>query len=117
MADTFALQNLDRMNLHEFTTTVIYYFNHQEICSQSLRQALIQKLDSSVTDFNEYQLHVFNHLVSNLKGAESDSVILGLKAKLAEELEALRKEKVLMASEDKIRQEIRRRLQESVENK
>ena len=117
MADTFVIQNLDRMNLHEFTTTVIYYFNHQEICSQKLRQSLVQKLDSSISDFNEYQLHVFSHLVQNLKNAENDSIILGLQAKLRHELEELQREKVLMASEDKLREEIRRRLNEAIEKK
>lgn len=106
MADTFAVQNLEKMSLHEYTTTVIYYFNHQDVMSTKLRQALIEKMGKNIQEFNEYQLHVFKKLLSDLKEAEDNSQIQEVIANLDLELEAIRREKVLMASEARLREEI-----------
>ena len=62
MCDTFALKNLDSMNIHEYTTTVIYYMGRPEICSSQLRRALLNKMNESIQEFNEYQLHIFRRL-------------------------------------------------------
>lgn len=115
MADTFAVQNLEKMSLHEYTTTVIYYFNHQDVMSIKLRQALIEKMGRSIQEFNEYQLHVFKKLLSDLKEAEDNSQIQEVIANLDLELEAIRREKVLMASEARLREEIQRRIAETIE--
>jgi len=115
MADTFAVQNLEKMSLHEYTTTVIYYFNHQDVMSTKLQQALIEKMGRSIQEFNEYQLHVFKKLLSDLKEAEDNSQIQEVVANLDAELEAIRREKVLMASEARLREEIQRRIAETIE--
>lgn len=115
MADTFAIQNLEKMSLHEYTTTVIYYFNHQDVMSAKLRQALIEKMGRSIQEFNEYQLHVFKKLLSDLKEADDNSQIQEVIANLDLELEAIRREKVLMASEARLREEIQRRIAETIE--
>jgi len=54
MADTFVIKNLERLNMHEFTTIVIYYLNHHDVCSKQLRKALLNKMGDAVTHFNEY---------------------------------------------------------------
>lgn len=56
MLDTFAIKNIGRMSIHEFTTVVIYYFNHLGVCSPKLRTSLLQKMADSTDSFNEYQL-------------------------------------------------------------
>lgn len=117
MADTFAVQNLEQMSLHEYTTTVIYYFNHQDVMSAKLRQALIEKMGRSIQEFNEYQLHVFKKLLGDLKEAEDNSQIQEVIANLDVELEAIRREKVLMASEARLREEIQRRIAETIETR
>lgn len=69
MLDTFVLKNLDMMNLHEFTTSLIYYFNpsHHDVCSPQLRRALLHKMNASVSELNEYQLHIFKKLALGTK--------------------------------------------------
>ena len=67
LVDTFVIKHMSRMSLPEFTATVIYYFEHPEVCSSELRQALLTKIDNSVSEFNEYQLHVFSKLVLKYK--------------------------------------------------
>lgn len=67
MIDTFVFKNLERMNLHEYTTSVIYYLNHPEVCSDDLRRALLEKMQTSIPEFNEYQLHIFQKLISKVE--------------------------------------------------
>lgn len=50
------------MNVPEFTTVVIYYLSHPEVCSTPLREALLSKIEDGITEFNEYQLAVFEKL-------------------------------------------------------
>lgn len=54
MCDTFVIKNIENLNLHEFTTMVIYYLSHPEVCSSVLKNTLIDKIGRSVTEFNEY---------------------------------------------------------------
>lgn len=63
LCDTFVIKHMGRMSLPEFTTAVIYYFEHPEVCSDDLRNSLLNKIGNSVGEFNEYQLHVFSKLV------------------------------------------------------
>ena len=67
MIDTFVLKNVENMNLHEFTTMVIYYFNHNDICSPQLKRMLLNKILESTGEFNEYQLHVYQKMVTGQK--------------------------------------------------
>ena len=48
MADTFVLKELDKLNVHEFTTVCIYYLTHLDVCSQPLKKALLEKITSAV---------------------------------------------------------------------
>ena len=59
MADTFVIKNIEKFNVFEFTTMVIYYLNRPEISSTALRRALLERMGSAVNEFNEQQLHVF----------------------------------------------------------
>ena len=61
-ADTFIVHHLDRLNMHEYTTCVIYYFTHPEVCSSTLKLSLLQKMGTCVPQFNEYQLQIFRRL-------------------------------------------------------
>ena len=54
MADTFVLKEMDKLNVHEFTTVCIYYLTHLDVCSQPLKTALIDKICRAVSEFNEY---------------------------------------------------------------
>ena len=117
MIDTFVVKNLERMNLHEYTTAVIYYLNHPEVCSDDLRKALLDKMHASIPEFNEYQLHIFRNLISKIEQDNLKSLVDEVMMEIDAELEGLQKEKVLMAAEDKLRQEIRRRLTEAMEKK
>lgn len=120
MCDTFALKNLHNMNIHEFTTTVIYYMSHPEVCSSSLRRALLHKMNDSVQEFNEYQLHIFRKLIKRghrLADQVEEELVAEIVAKLDAEIEEVQRAKILMSGEDKIRQEIRRRLKEMMEAK
>jgi len=49
--------------MHEYTTCVIYYLTHPEVCSTNLKLSLLQKMNLCVTDFNEYQLLIFRRLL------------------------------------------------------
>ena len=62
MVDTLCLKNLGNMNVPEFTTVVIYYLSHPEVCSSALREALLTKIEDAASEFNEYQLAVFEKL-------------------------------------------------------
>jgi hypothetical protein len=120
MCDTHVLKEMHKFNLHEFTVMVMYYLNRDEICSRELRDALIAKIQDTITSFNEYQLLVLIKIISGLKEKyedparsrreinmdQLDTTLLSLN----EELEQLQEEKVLMAAEDKIREAIRARL-------
>ena len=121
MCDTFALKNLDSMNIHEYTTTVIYYMNHPEICSSQLKRALLNKMNESVQEFNEYQLHIFRRLINKATQGQIDRVdqdlIAEIDLKLVAEIEEVQRAKILMAGEEKIREEIRRRLLEKMRDK
>jgi len=54
ICDNFAQQTFKKFNMHEFTTCAIYFLNHQENCSSTLRLILLQKINDSVSEFNEY---------------------------------------------------------------
>ena len=90
--DTFAVKHLNNMNLPEFTTCVIYYFDHPEICSKDLRDAILEKILSASSEFNEYQLAVFHkllikqRLVLQQRGDNTDKVVLALET-IGKELE------------------------------
>ena len=80
------------MNIPEFTTVVIYYLDHPEVCSSALRNAILSKIESAASEFNEYQLAVFHkllikqRLVMQERGENIDLVLKGLD-KLSYELE------------------------------
>jgi hypothetical protein len=71
-----------------------------------------------VTEFNEYQLHVFINIVEKLKkddglGQQDNlNLITELEEKLKAELAQLQQEKALLEAEDKIRETIRQQVME-----
>ncbi len=59
MAETFAVKNLNRMNIHEFTTIMLFYLQHDAAVSKLLMEQMIAKLNDSLHEFNEFQLTLF----------------------------------------------------------
>lgn len=115
--DTFVLKNLERMNLHEYTTCVIYYLTHPEVCSPILRKELLEKMSDAATEFNEYQLHIFKKLVESVEDPALGNLKAELNIKLDYELGQIQEDKVLLAAEDKLRAEIRRRIEIAMEKR
>lgn len=121
--------------MHEYTTCVIYYFTHPEVCSSTLKLSLLQKMSACVPQFNEYQLQIFRRLLIQEKlriedkqrGSAATNVsdgsinllptILEVQAKLDAEVSELQSAKILLSGEEAIREEIRRRLKQMVEDK
>lgn len=117
MCDTHVLMEIPNFSLHEFTVVVIYFLGRSFLCSRDLRNALLAKMQQSVGDFNEYQLHVFLHLLRDLKEEEEIhptdiQKIEVVEAALQQELTELQEEKVLIEAEDKIRETIRAKLEQ-----
>ena len=59
--DMFALQNIDRMSVHEFVSISTFYLSllSDRICSAASAHAFLSKISDSVTEFNELQLVLF----------------------------------------------------------
>lgn len=61
-AETFVVKNFDRLNIHEFTTIILFYLRggqageHDTALSKALLDKTLEKVEDAVTEFNELQL-------------------------------------------------------------
>lgn len=59
--DAQCLSAIDQMSIHEFVTISTFYVSmlSDGVCSSALAQALLDKVQDSVSEFNELQLVLF----------------------------------------------------------
>ena len=93
MAETFTQKNLPKMNIHEFTTILLFYLQHDHALTKSLLQQFLLKLSDSVNEFNELQLNMFQKALikCGVKNSErfERSMFQETLEKIQEELEGI----------------------------
>ena len=59
--DAHCLASIDQMSVHEFVTISTFYIQllSDGVCSKALAEALLGKVEESVSEFNELQLVLF----------------------------------------------------------
>ena len=59
--DAHCLASIDKMSIHEFVTISTFYISllSDGVCSKALAEALLGKVEDSVSEFNELQLVLF----------------------------------------------------------
>lgn len=64
-AETFVVKNFEKLNIHEFTTVVLFYLRggangeHDGAVSKLLLDRILNKIESAASSFNELQLSLF----------------------------------------------------------
>eukprot|EP00347_Sterkiella_histriomuscorum_P019411 403341726 len=120
MVETFTQKNLPKMNIHEFTTVLLFYLQHDHALSKSLLQQFLLKLSDSVGEFNELQLNMFQKALikCGVKNSErfERSMFQETLEKIQEELEGIQIEKEYLESEDRIIEVIQQRIMDKANN-
>ncbi len=57
--DVFVIKNLNTMTVPQFTSAIIFFFTKPDLCSDSLRKAILEKMADSMDHFNEIQVSIF----------------------------------------------------------
>lgn len=60
------------MNIHEFTTVLLFYLQHDHALTKPLLQKFLSKMEESVSEFNELQLSMIQKAIirCGVKNAE-----------------------------------------------
>jgi len=127
--DALCLQNLEKMSVHEFITVSTFYIQNIEILSKPLLVAILDKIQTCIREFNELQLLLVKSSLEQMFMQErnkyannKDLMFKGDKETFTKveaaykeiqiELKELQEEKMLIQAEDRITEEVRRRILE-----
>lgn len=111
MLETFTIKHFNSMSLHEFTTVFLFYLTHDKLInSPALLQVFLDKLEKSVSEFNELHLQLFLKSIISFAVRNADRFDRSKFEKCVEaidvELDGIRQEKEFLMSEDKLREMI-----------
>ncbi|CDW91217.1 UNKNOWN [Stylonychia lemnae] len=119
-AETFAIKNIERMNIHEFATIMLFYLQNDQCITKQLIEKMIPKIEDCVSEFNELQLSMIQKAIIKfaIKNQEKYERTLFQQCleKLQEELDGIQLEKEFIESEERILETIRERIKQRIEN-